>query len=281
MTSPSSSNESHERLGEAVDQLRDQLREPPGVAIVLGTGLHELAGEIESPTIIPYRSLRGFVEATADGHVGEFVAGRWRGTPVVAMNGRFHLYEGYQFEQVTWPIRVLASLGVRSLILSNAAGGLNSSLRAGQVMLIEDHIDLTFGLSRRERPRTSTVWRQPIAEIYSRSWLERIQHPPSPAFGLTRGVYVGLSGPTYETRAEYRFLRRIGGDAVGMSTVSEAKVGMELGMQVFGMSVITNVANPDAPSKTTSQEVIETAGESGDQVRDILEAALATATGAP
>lgn len=280
MTESLSTTEFDNRLRTAVGQLHERLDEPPRAAVVLGTGLHGLASEIESATRIPYHSLSGFVKATADGHVGEFVGGRWRGTPILAMNGRFHFYEGYRFDQVTWPIRVMAGLGIRSLILSNAAGGLNPGFRAGQVMLIDDHIDLTFGLASRQGGRSCrgsdvAELRGSTSEIYSRQWLDQVQEPPSPAAGLRRGVYVGLSGPTYETRAEYRCLRRIGGDAVGMSTVSEARIAVELGMHVFGMSVITNVANPDAPSKTTSDEVIETAGGSGGEVREVLESALA------
>lgn len=245
---------------------------PERVGIVLGTGLHGVADQVDNEEICPYIDLAGYSQVTADGHKGQFVVGDWNGFPICAMNGRFHLYEGYSVSQVTLPIRTMYELGIRRLVLSNASGGLNRHFRAGDVMLIDEQIDLTMR-SGGELDSTSR-----LGSVYSRGWQHRFETTAEAAgLRVARGTYVGLTGPTYETRAEYRMLRDHIGDAVGMSTVWEAKVARSLGMEVFGISVITNVASTDVSVSTTSEEVISVAGKSEKQVEQWLKFILETA----
>lgn len=264
------------KVKEAADRIAACIDSIPTTAVVLGTGLHGLADEFTSPKRIAYASLPGFAQATADGHVGEFVFGKWHGQSILAMNGRFHLYEGYSVEQVTLPIRVLSQLGVVRLVLSNAAGGVNPAFSAGDVMLIAEQIDLTF----RYPPSNlgeSIIGRSIRKEIFSADWLESVRDQARKAGIRSQlGTYLGLTGPTYETRAEYRCMRKIGADTVGMSTVWEAKMAASLGLKVLGMSVVTNVANPDQLRTTTSEEVIAAAGRSGPTIRELLKVALVT-----
>lgn len=248
---------------------------PQRIGLILGSGLHGVADQIEDDQRVAYVDLPGLSETTADGHVGEFVAGVWHDFPVLAMNGRFHLYEGFSIEQITLPIRAMRQLGIQHLIISNAAGGLNPSFRSGDVMLIEQHVDLTFRRASGAEHRTS-------ADLYDTDWQCRFL-TRALQFGipLQRGTYVGLTGPTYETRAEYRFLRDFVGDAVGMSTVCEAQVAAQCGLRVIGLSVITNVASPDVARNTSSAEVLEVAGNAEELVEQCLDIILACAPSRP
>jgi purine-nucleoside phosphorylase len=238
----------------AVTAIRARWRGEPDVALVLGTGLGHLAEMIEPEAVLAYREIPGFPQSTALAHKGQLVCGRLRGRTVVALQGRSHLYEGYPFEQLMFPTRTLAALGAKQLIVSNAAGGMNPHYRSGDVMLIEDVINLMFRWPTRSsqpqeiRPRFDSGLQERVLE------LARQQNIP-----LQRGVYVGVTGPNYETRAEYRFFRRIGGDAVGMSTLPEVYAAAECGLQVLGFSAITNVAKPDAPELVNAQEVVDVA----------------------
>lgn len=213
----------------------------PETAVVLGSGLGALAGEIEHPVTIPYPAIPHFVHATALGHAGNLICGQLGGKTVLAMQGRFHYYEGYTMQQVTFPVRVMKLLGIGNLFVSNAAGGINPSFRVGDLMIIRDHINFlpnpligpnldAFG------PRFPDMTR-----AYDRE-LIRLAEQAAAENGIPvkKGVYVGLTGPTYETPAEYAFYGRGGGDAIGMSTVPEVIVARHCGIRVFGMSVITN-----------------------------------------
>lgn len=226
---------------ESADYIRRFVRQAPRAGIILGSGLGDLADAIESPVVIPYESVPHFCSATAMGHKGNLIAGNIGGKPVVAMQGRFHYYEGYTMQQVTWPVRVMHLLGVRFLFVSNAAGGINPCLRRGDFMIIRDHINLMpnpliganiddFG------PRFPDMTRpyDPALIALAESTAARL------GISLRKGVYIGGTGPSYETPAEYAFFGKIGADAVGMSTVPEVIVARHCGMRVFGVSVIAN-----------------------------------------
>jgi len=241
-------------------------------AVILGTGLGELADEVAESTTLSYSDIPGFARSTALAHKGRLVCAKLHGAPVIMLQGRCHAYEGYSLDNLTFPVCVLANMGVKTLIVTNAAGGLNPSYTTGDVMLIDDHINL-MGLRR-------TSWPFPIASrlhqpFYDRPLAELAATAARRAgFLLHRGVYVAVSGPSYETRAEYRAFRRIGGDAVGMSTVPEVLAAAAFGLRVLGLSTITNVACPDAPKTVTAEEVVEVAAIARPRVRAIIEAVV-------
>lgn len=241
------------------------------IGLVLGSGLHGVADQIQDNQRIAYGELPGLWETTAVGHVGEFVAGKWNGFPVLAMNGRFHLYEGFSTSQVSLPLRAMQSVGIRHVVISNAAGGLNPRFQTGDVMLIDEQVDLTFRRETEPGNRRRT-------NIYDADWRSRfVSLAVETGLPIQRGTYVGLTGPTYETRAEYRFLRDHVGDAVGMSTVWEARIAANCGLHVFGISVITNVASADVAQNTSSAEVLEVAGKAESRVERWLNLILAAA----
>ena len=213
----------------------------PETAVILGSGLGALADHIEDAMVIPYYEIPHFVRSTASGHKGNFICGKLGGKMILAMQGRFHYYEGYSMEEVTYPVRVMKLLGVKNLIVSNAAGGINPNFKIGDLMLIRDHINMLpnplIGQNdERFGPRFPDMTR-----AYDREFL-KIAHEVAEAnqIPVKEGVYVGLTGPSYETPAEYAFYGKVGGDAIGMSTVPEVIVARHAGLRVFGMSVITN-----------------------------------------
>jgi purine-nucleoside phosphorylase len=242
-------------------------------AVILGTGLGELADEVEAAASIAYQDIPGFARSTALAHRGRLVCGVFGGVPVIMMQGRCHLYEGYSSEAVMLPTCVLSKLGVKTLVTTNASGGLNPAFAMGDVMLIDDHINL-MGFADRSRPaalipqgRTS----RPAARLYDADLAAAAMRAARRKdFVLQRGVYVAVTGPCYETRAEYRAFRRIGGDCVGMSTVPEALAAAACGMRVLGLSTITNVACPDAPKKVSAEEVVKVATVARPRVRAIV-----------
>ncbi len=250
---------------EAATFIQEQTRHHPQVAITLGSGLAPLAEEVENPVVVPYVDIPHFPQATVEGHPGRVVLGRLAGMPVAVMQGRVHYYEGYTLPQVTFYVRVMHLLGVKTLILTNAAGGINPSFRAGDLMLIEDHINLPglVGHSPLWGPNEERFGpRFPaMNKAYDRD-LRGLALDVAEELGirLQRGVYVGLGGPTFETPAEVRMLRLLGGDAVGMSTVHETVVAVHAGMKVLGISTITNVAvdTLEAEEEADHEEVLET-----------------------
>lgn len=270
-------NEYHEAdVSEAVDVVRTSWGESPSVGIILGTGLGSLASHIEIEAEWSYRDLPHFARSTADGHRGRWLCGRLAGVPVVAMDGRFHLYEGYSPQQVTFPVRVMAALGVRLLIASNASGGLNPSLHSGDILLIDDHVNLQWSDARRNFSRSTSsnvVARQPGGRSISPydpqmlSLVERIAVVEK--IPLRRGAYVAMLGPNYETRAEYLWLRTLG-DVVGMSTVPEVLVAAELGLSVVAFSMVTNVFRPDTIQETTSEAVVAAASAAEPNLRRLV-----------
>jgi len=239
-------------------------------AVILGTGLGELAENLPAATTIAYGDISGFPRSTALAHKGRLVCGELTGTPVIMMQGRCHLYEGYSFDELTLPVRVLAALGVQTLIITNAAGGLNQRYGTGEVMLIDDHINLMGCWCGGAGRSCALLYDVGLADLAAAT----ARHHD---FVLHRGVYVGVTGPTYETRAEYRAFRRIGGDCVGMSTVPEVLAAATCGLHVLGLSTVTNVACPDAPKTVTAEEVVEIAAIARPRVQQIIAAAVAIA----
>ncbi len=253
-----------ESYDEAAAVIRELIRVQPRVGLVLGSGLGPLAEEIRDPVRIPYQAIPHFPVSTVEGHAGQLVVGSLAGTPVCAMQGRFHFYEGYTTQQITFPVRVMRRLGVEILVLTNAAGGLNPSFQAGDLMLVQDHIGLVSmaGFSPLRGPNLDEFGlRFPSMNDAYSPRLRRLtrQAAEELGLGLQEGVYVWVAGPNFETPAEVRFLRGIGADAVGMSTVPEAIVAVHAGMEVLCISSITNVAidQVDVEAKTSHEEVLE------------------------
>ena len=244
---------------EAADAVRPRLRVDPRVGLILGSGLGGIAQIIDAPVRIPYKDVPGFPAATVVGHAGELIGGTLGGTPVAALSGRFHMYEGHDAALAGFPVRVLHALGVRTLIVSNAAGGARRTLTPGTVMLLRDHINLMFR-NPLIGPMEEGDTRFPdMSEPYDPE-LRALAHRVAAEQGveLAEGVYAGLLGPTYETRAEVAMLAKLGADAVGMSTVPEVIVARALGLRVLGFSCVTNLACGLAAAPITHDEVLET-----------------------
>jgi len=243
----------------ASDAIRERVPLQPRVGIILGSGLGGIASVIESPTRVRYRDVPGFPSATVVGHAGELIGGTLGGTPVVALSGRFHMYEGHDAALAGFPVRVLRALGVHTLIVSNAAGGVRATLAPGTVMLLKDHVNFMFRNPLIGALEDGDVRFPDMSEPYDPE-LRALAHRVAKEQGLTlaEGVYFGLLGPAYETRAEVEMLARLGADAVGMSTVPEVIVARALGMRVLGFSCITNLACGLAAAPITHKEVLET-----------------------
>jgi purine-nucleoside phosphorylase len=238
------------------------------VALVLGSGLGAFADALEEARALDYAEIPGFARPTVEGHAGRLVVGRTGGVGVAAMQGRFHFYEGYTLEEVTFPVRALGLLGVKSLVLTNAAGGLNNSFEQGALVVISDHLNLmgTNPLLGRNDERFGPRFPD-MSEVYDREYQDAaICEAHAMGVELRRAVYAALSGPSYETPAEIRMLRLLGADAVGMSTVPEAIVARQMGIRVLGISCITNMAAGVLDKPINHEEVIET----GERVRETL-----------
>ncbi len=247
-----------ERVEQARQYLASHLPEVPEILLILGTGLSGVGERIEREVAIPYREIPSFPVSTVESHAGELVIGRFAGRKVAAFRGRFHYYEGYSTRELTLPLRVMSLLGARILIVSNAAGGLNLNFRPGDLMLIRDHINLIPDNPLRGPNREDWGPRFPdLSEAYSRRLRELFwQTARELGEEIQEGVYVAVPGPSLETPAETRFLRLIGADAVGMSTVPEVIVAVHAGMEVLGVSVIANVNDPDHFKPILLEEVI-------------------------
>jgi purine-nucleoside phosphorylase len=252
-----------QQVDEAVDAIRRRIRSQPEVGLVLGSGLGALAEAVESPVTIDYADLPHWPRSSVEGHVGRLVVGSLEGVAVVVMQGRSHYYEGYSMAQVTFPIRVMQFLGIHTIIITNAAGGLNLSFGAGDVMLISDHINLVgmAGLNPLRGPNDPAFGTRfpDMSQAYDsklRALAQRValQH----GIALREGVYICLAGPSFESPADVHFLRAIGADAVGMSTVPEVIVARHGGLRVLGLSGISNILPPEAVTQeTTHEEVLE------------------------
>jgi purine-nucleoside phosphorylase len=265
-----------DKVNEAVDFIRGHSSLKPRVGIVLGTGLGSLADELPNPVRISYDAIPHFPSATVDTHAGELLLGHLGDMPVVALSGRYHVYEGYSLQEVTFPVRVAKALGIDTLVVSNAAGGLNPQFTAGDLMLIADHINL-MGDNPLIGPNDDTLGpRFPdMCEPYTESLLA-LAEEKALSLGLKtqRGVYLACSGPCLETRAEYRFMRGIGADAVGMSTVPEVIVAVHAGLKVLGLSAITDECFPDALEPVDIDKIIATANAVEPEITRLVKAVL-------
>jgi purine-nucleoside phosphorylase len=249
-----------ERIQNAAQFLKSKYNQTPKVGLILGSGLGVLADEIAQPVKIPYKEIPDFPVSTVEGHAGQLVFGVLSDTRVVAMQGRFHFYEGYSFDKVTFPVRVMKELGVEILIVTNAAGGVNESFSPGDLMIITDHIN-NMGQNPLIGPNDSRLGARfpDMSDAYTKE-LRNIakEIAANLKIEIKEGVYVGNTGPSYETPAEIKMLRALGGDAVGMSTVPEVIVARHSGMKVLGISCISNMAAGILDQPLTHDEVIET-----------------------
>ncbi|NSL88741.1 purine-nucleoside phosphorylase [Chitinophaga solisilvae] len=251
-----------QQISAAADYLRALSFEQPRVGVVLGTGLGELIGHIKISHSIPYHQIPHFPESTVESHKGQLILGHIGDTPVIAMQGRFHYYEGYTMQQITFPIRVMKALGITQLLLSNAAGGMNTAFKKGDLVLLDDHINMqpenplrglnspVFG------PRFPDMSRPYDPALGARLQAAAASHDAE----MKTGVYVSVMGPNLETRAEYRFLRMIGADLVGMSTVPEVIVANQLQLPCAAVSVVTDECDPDNLHPVSIEEIIAVAG---------------------
>ena len=231
----------NEQYQEAAAFIAARITGNPETAIILGSGLGSLADRIEEAIVIPYAEIPHFMHSTAAGHKGNFICGKLGGKQVLAMQGRFHYYEGYSMQQVTFPVRVMKLLGIKNLLVSNAAGGINNTFKVGDLMIIRDHINMMPNPLIGPNNELFGTRFPDMTRAYDREFICAIEEiAASHAVPLKKGVYVGLTGPSFETPSEYAFYGRVGGDAIGMSTVPEVIVARHAGLRVFGMSVITN-----------------------------------------
>ena len=257
--------ELYDQVLEAIQAIQTRTSLKPEVGVILGSGLGDLATEIAEPAIVPYADIPHFARSTVKGHAGRLIIGLLENVPVVAMQGRFHLYEGYPLQVLTLPVRVMRQLGAHTLIVTNAAGGVNPAYRPGDFMLIRDHINMPglAGANPLLGPNDERFGGRfpPLAHAYD-AQLRALAHSiaaSSPEIMLHEGIYTMVGGPNYETGAELRFLRAVGTDAVGMSTVPEVIVARHAGMQVLGLSLITNTATGNETGEVDHAEVLAAA----------------------
>jgi purine-nucleoside phosphorylase len=262
----------YERAQHAARTIRSRWDEDIRIALVLGSGLGAFADDLENAVAIPYSEIPGFARSTVEGHAGRLVLGHVEGTPVAAMQGRFHFYEGYSLEEVTFPIRVFGLLGIKSLLLTNAAGGINVAFDQGALMVISDHLNLMCQNPLLGPHDKRFGERFPdMSEVYARDFQEiAVEEARMMELELRRGIYAALSGPSYETPAEVRMLRTLGADAVGMSTVPEAIVARQMGIKVLGISCITNLASGVIDQPINHDEVIETGARVHETFKNLL-----------
>ncbi len=252
-----------EDMDRIADEIRSRISIQPGIGLILGSGLGALSESVQEPTIIPYHDLPGWPISTVEGHAGELVIGTLEGKEVLVMNGRIHFYEGYEMSQVTLPIRVMQRLGIKIILVTNAAGGVNQDFEPGNPMLITDHLNLLgmAGVNPLRGPNLEEFGTRfpDMSQPYDKDLIE-LAKKVAKDLGITlyEGIYVCLAGPTFETPADLRFLLNAGVDAVGMSTVPEVIVANHGGQRVLGISGITNSSNLYGEAETTHEEVIET-----------------------
>ena len=262
-----------EQIRETTDFLKSRLKHTPTIGIITGTGLGALTERITAEFRLPYEEIPNFPRSTVEGHKGMLATGRIAGRSLIALEGRFHAYEGYSPQEVTFPVRVMAMLGVKYLLMSSAAGGLNPQFEQGDLMIVTDHINLK-GVNPLRGPNLDEFG--PRFPDMSRAYppdLIRLARKKAIHLGIMirQGVYVGVLGPSLETPAETRFFRMIGADAVGMSTVSQAIVGVHCGLKILAIVVITNMNLPDCMGKTSIDEIIDVSRQAGPVLSDLWE----------
>lgn len=250
-----------ENIRKTADFLSQQCQDKPKIGIILGTGLGGLVGEIDIDVSIPYEEIPDFPVSTVEGHSGRMIFGKIGGVSILAMQGRFHYYEGYTMKEVTFPVRVMKTMGIETLCVSNASGGLNPDFKVGDLMVITDHINM-FG----DNPLIGKNYNElgprfpDMSEPYSKALIAKaLEIGKRNNIELKQGVYAGTTGPTFETPAEYKMFRILGGDAVGMSTVPEIIVARHMGMTTFGISIITDSGVPGEIVEVSHEEVQEVA----------------------
>jgi len=258
-------------IKEAVSFIRERIPESPDTAIILGSGLGKIVDQLEVEHVVDYESIPHFPVSTVEGHEGLLISGLLGEKRVLVMQGRFHFYEGYEMQEVIFPIRVMKFLGIKTLVVSNAAGGMNPDFEIGDIMVINDHICLMpnpllgkhnpeFGARFPDMSQTY----DPILLQKARTLSQELQIP------IQEGCYVGVSGPTLETPKEYQYMRIIGGDAVGMSTVPEAIAAHQMGIRIFAVSVITDLGVPGKIQKLTHNDVIEAAEKTAPKLTELI-----------
>ena len=268
----------YRKIQETTDWLKTRCGKQPKTAIILGTGLGALSNEIDTELEISYKDIPNFPISTVEGHEGKLILGKLAGNDIMAMKGRFHYYEGYSMQEVTFPIRVMYELGVRTLFVSNAAGGANPSFKVGDLMIITDHIN-GFPDNPLRGKNIPTGPRFPeMNGAYDKELIKLadniVKEKKIP--GVVHGVYYGTQGPSYETPAEYKAFHIMGGDAVGMSTVPEVIVARHCGIRVFGVSVITNMGLTDGEVSVSHEDVQKAGAEAGKRLQIIIKSMLET-----
>ena len=261
-----------EKITQATNLIKDKTSLKPDIGIILGTGLGSLTQMIKEEAVISYEDIPHFPVSTVESHAGKLIFGHLKNKKIVAMQGRFHYYEGYDMKQITFPVRVMKALGVNILVVSNACGGMNPLLKAGDLLAITDHINLV-GNNPLIGPNDESLGPR-FPDMYNCYDRELINLAEEAALELNiklqKGVYVGVAGPNLETAAEYRFLRIIGADVVGMSTVPEVIVARHQDMKVLGLSIITDMGLPDCLESTSLEKIIATANRSEPILRDLM-----------
>ncbi|MEI7024629.1 purine-nucleoside phosphorylase [Paenibacillus sp. y28] len=266
-----------DRINQAKQFIEEEIPFMPQIGLILGSGLGVLAESVQNVTVIHYEEIPHFPVSTVEGHAGELIVGELQGKKVLLMKGRFHLYEGYSAQQVAFPIQVMKALGIHTVLITNAAGGVNEQFEAGDLMLITDHLNLMYR-NPLIGPNDSEVGvRFPdLSEAYSsRLRSVAIESAEEQGVSLRQGVYAGLLGPSYETPAEIRMLRKLGADSVGMSTVPEVIAARHSGLEVLGISCITNMAAGILPQPLSHDEVMETARRVRKQFAGLIHGILA------
>ena len=264
------------QLNETASFIKSKINSTPNTAIILGSGLGNLSKEIQIDFAIEYHEIPHFPVSTVEGHKGRLILGTLNGKKVWVMEGRFHFYEGYQAEQVVYPIRVLSLLGVQNLLLSNAAGGVNPNYHVGDLMIIKDHISLFTINPLIGKNEEALGTRFPdMSEPYSFTFIEKAKAiAAANQIKVHEGVYVGVTGPTFETKAEYKLIKNVGGDVVGMSTVQETIAAVHCGMKVFAMSVVTDLGIREDNNVITHEEVLAAAHAAEPKLTIIFSALL-------
>ncbi|MBN4062757.1 MAG: purine-nucleoside phosphorylase [Alkaliphilus sp.] len=249
-----------EKIEQTSSYIQEILKDKPKVGLILGSGLGVLADEIDNPQIIPYSEIPHFPVSTVEGHAGELVCGTLKGKHVLAMKGRFHYYEGYTMEEVTFPVRVMKALGIGTVIVTNAAGGVNTEFEPGDLMIIEDHINFAFDNPLMGKNHSQLGKRfTDMSNAYNKDLIKVAEEVAELIrMKIRKGTYTFMSGPTYETPAEIKMIKFLGGDAVGMSTVPEVMVAVHSEMKVLGISCISNMAAGILDQPLNHEEVIET-----------------------
>jgi purine-nucleoside phosphorylase len=269
------------KIGPAAEAIQSKWSQQPRVGIILGSGLGNYASQVPEEASIDYGEIPNFPKSTVMGHKGRLVCGQCAGVPVVVMAGRFHRYEGYAYQDLTLPVRVMKQLGIDTLIVSNASGGVNPKYESGDIMVLDDHINLMFGSpliginDDNLGPRFPDLCRPYDKQLNDRA----LEIARQNNFVAHLGVYAALTGPTYETRSEYRMLRTLGADVAGMSTVPEVLVAIHAGLRVLALSVVTNVCKPDTLDKTEGQEVVDAAAGAEPKMTTIVNGILSDIAG--